>query len=78
MGGITALLGRMLGDIGPWSNWLGALLFTVVGLLLMDVVHIPVFVIKNHERYYDGGYKAALVLGDFVQQGRKAQLLKWL
>ncbi len=63
LGIITAMLGRLMGDIGPWSNWLGALLFTLVGLLLMGILHMPSFALKNHDTYRDGGYKAALLLG---------------
>jgi cytochrome c-type biogenesis protein len=63
LGIITALLGRMLGDVGVWANWLGALLFLVVGLLLLDIISMPDFSIKNQDRFKGGGLVAALSLG---------------
>ncbi len=38
IGALTALLGRMIGDIGPAANWILIAVFFVVGLLLMDVI----------------------------------------
>jgi len=37
----TALLGRMLGDIGPYANYLLAGIFLLVGLYLLDVISLP-------------------------------------
>lgn len=37
----TAAAGRMLGDIGPYGNYLVAGLFFVVGLHLLDVIPMP-------------------------------------
>ena len=37
----TAAAGRMLGNVGPWGYWLGATLFFVFGLYLLDVVKLP-------------------------------------
>ncbi len=41
IGAITALAGRMLGDIGIWGNYLVAGLFFVVGLHLLGVISMP-------------------------------------
>lgn len=36
----TAALGRMLGDVGVWGNVAVAVVFLVVGLYLLDVIHL--------------------------------------
>ena len=41
IGGITAAAGRMLGDIGPWGNYIVAAIFLLVGLVLLDVIPMP-------------------------------------
>ena len=41
IGILTALFGRMLGDIGPWGKWLVAAVFMVFGLVLLDVIQLP-------------------------------------
>jgi cytochrome c-type biogenesis protein len=40
IGVITSLLGRMLGDIGRWSNYLVAGIFVLVGLYLLGVIKL--------------------------------------
>lgn len=62
LGLITAALGRLLGDVGSWGYWLGAAVFVLVGLLLLDVIQLPSMSL-NHERFRGGGYPAALFLG---------------
>jgi cytochrome c-type biogenesis protein len=37
IGLVTALLGRMLGDIGKWANYLVAAVFFIVGLVLLEI-----------------------------------------
>ena len=39
IGLITASMGRLMGDIGTWGNWLVAILFVIIGLYLMDIIH---------------------------------------
>ena len=39
IGVITAGLGRLIGDVGPW-NYFVAVVFFVVGLHLMDVIRL--------------------------------------
>lgn len=41
LGAATAAAGRMLGDVGPFGNYLVAAVFFLVGLHLLDVVHLP-------------------------------------
>ena len=41
IGLITAAAGRMMGDVGPWGNYLVAAVFIVVGLHLLDIVPLP-------------------------------------
>ena len=40
IGVITSLLGRMLGDIGRWSNYLVAGIFILVGLYLLGIIKL--------------------------------------
>lgn len=41
IGGVTALAGRMMGDVGPWANYAVAVIFLGVGLHLLEAIHIP-------------------------------------
>jgi cytochrome c-type biogenesis protein len=41
IGLITALAGRMMGDIGRYGNYLVAIIFFLVGLHLFDVIPMP-------------------------------------
>lgn len=41
IGAITAAAGRMMGDVGPWANYLVALIFFAVGLHLIGVIPMP-------------------------------------
>lgn len=41
IGVITATAGRMLGDIGRYGNYFVAVIFFVVGLILLDVIPLP-------------------------------------
>ena len=34
IGIITASMGRLMGDVGSWGNWLVAIVFIIVGLLI--------------------------------------------
>lgn len=40
IGVITSLLGRMLGDIGAWSNYLVAGIFLLVGMYLLSIIKL--------------------------------------
>ncbi len=39
IGLITVLMGRLMGDVGVWGNYMLAALFIIMGLYLMDIVH---------------------------------------
>ena len=41
IGFLTALAGRMLGDLGPWGNWLVAVIFFLFGLHLWGLIPKP-------------------------------------
>ena len=41
IGAITAAAGRMLGDVGRYGNYFVAVIFFVVGLVLLDVIPLP-------------------------------------
>lgn len=62
IGLLTSLMGRMLGDIGRWGNVVVALVFFLVGLVLMDIlrINIPGFSGKGIKRR---GPWAAFLLG---------------
>ena len=41
IGAITAAAGRMAGDIGGYGNYFVAVIFFLIGLHLLDVIHLP-------------------------------------
>ena len=62
IGAITAALGRMLGNVGGWANYLVAAVFFAMGLHLLDVIPLPAGAragMPTPRR----GYLAALVIG---------------
>ena len=61
IGALTAAAGRMLGNIGPWGYYLGAGLFFVFGLYLLDILKLPWF--GGEVRPQGKGLGAALVMG---------------
>jgi cytochrome c-type biogenesis protein len=63
IGFITASLGRMLGDLGMISNVLGAIIFLIVGLLLLDIIHLPQASFHHFEFFKSGSYWSIFVLG---------------
>lgn len=40
IGLVTSLMGKMMGDIGKWANYIVALIFFAVGLYLLDIIKI--------------------------------------
>jgi len=62
IGALTATAGRMLGDIGPWGNWLVAGLFFLVGLQLLGLFELPGSGFRGAGRQGKGAW-AALALG---------------
>jgi len=41
VGLITGILGRMLGDIGPYGNIIAAVILMIIGLYLLDIIRLP-------------------------------------
>lgn len=41
IGVVTAMAGRMMGDVGRFGNWFVAVIFFLVGLHLLDVIPMP-------------------------------------
>lgn len=62
VGGITAFAGRMLGDVGPYGNYVVATVFFVVGLYLLGVVPLPWRGV-GWRGTGPGGYWGAVTLG---------------
>lgn len=61
IGVVTALAGRMLGDVGRWGNWFVAGIFFIVGLHLLDV--IPLNFNAGQVGMKRKGLLAAFILG---------------
>jgi cytochrome c-type biogenesis protein len=62
IGLVTAVLGRMLGDIGPWGKWIVAGVFMVFGLVLLDVISLP-WSGPNMASNKQSGFTGAFILG---------------
>jgi cytochrome c-type biogenesis protein len=41
IGFITAAMGRIMGDVGPYGKYVIAFVFIIVGLYLMDIIRLP-------------------------------------
>ena len=63
IGAITAALGRIMGDVGPYGNYAVAALFFVVGLHLMDLIRLPETGIALPPTQRRSPYLSALILG---------------
>ena len=63
IGGITASMGRMLGDIGAWGNYFVAAVFVYVGLHLLGIVPFPFMGSTHQPGIKRKGLLAALLLG---------------
>ncbi len=62
IGVVTAAAGRMMGDVGRYGNYFVALIFFVVGLVLLDVIPIP-WSGPGQVNMKRKGLLAALILG---------------
>ncbi|MDD5556584.1 MAG: cytochrome c biogenesis protein CcdA [bacterium] len=62
IGVLTALAGRMLGDLGPYGDWFVAAVFLVVGLHLFDLFPLP-FSGAGRVNMKRRGAVAAFILG---------------
>jgi cytochrome c-type biogenesis protein len=62
IGIITALLGRLMGDVGVYGNYIVAVIFFLVGLYLLDIIKINWNSIGLRQTKFKG-LPAALILG---------------
>ncbi len=63
IGLVTGLMGRMMGDIGPWGNYFVAVIFLIVGLHLLGVIPLPFLEKGANPSFQKKGLLAALLLG---------------
>lgn len=63
IGIVTALMGRMLGDIGKWGNYFVAIIFFAVGLHLLEIIKIPFLQKSASPKFKQKGYLASFTLG---------------
>lgn len=63
VGVVTGLMGRMLGDLGKWGDYLVAAVFIVVGLHLLEVIPLPFLGNAGQPAFRKKGMWAALILG---------------
>lgn len=62
VGVVTAAAGRMMGDVGRYGNYFVALIFFLVGLVLLDVIPMP-FSGPGQVQMKRKGMVAAFILG---------------
>jgi cytochrome c-type biogenesis protein len=62
IGLVTALLGRMMGDIGRWGNYFVAAVFFIVGLYLVEIIRFDLPGL-GQLKFKKRGVWAALMLG---------------
>ncbi|MCD6116974.1 cytochrome C biogenesis protein [bacterium] len=63
IGLITALMGRIMGDVGKTGNYLVAVIFFVIGLHLLEIINLPFLGVSNQPRMKKKGAVAAFVIG---------------
>lgn len=63
IGLITGLMGRIMGDVGKAGNYFVAVIFFVIGLHLLDLIHIPFLGVSGQPKLRRKGALAAFVIG---------------
>jgi cytochrome c-type biogenesis protein len=67
LGFVTAMLGRIMGDIGPWGqtivNILLAIIFLVIGLYFLNIISLPFDAFFNNPKRGNRKWLTALLLG---------------
>lgn len=63
IGIVTSLMGRMVGDVGFWGNYLVAGIFVIIGLHLLGVIPLPFTTNAVQVKYKRKGFIAAFILG---------------
>ena len=62
IGAVTAAAGRLMGQVGPWANYVVAAVFFMVGLSLLDVLPLG-WSVPGSTRFRGRGLLAAFALG---------------
>ncbi len=63
IGVVTGLMGRILGNIGPYGNYIVAVILFIVGLYLLEIINIPFLSPSFHTGFRMKGLLASFVLG---------------
>ncbi|TFH00180.1 MAG: cytochrome C biogenesis protein [Calditrichales bacterium] len=66
IGLITAAMGRLMGDVGRWGNYLVAVILILIGLYLMDLIRWDwggIVPIKNNHNGIAGAFLLGLLFG---------------
>jgi len=63
IGVITGMLGRIMGDVGPWGNYFVAVIFFMVGLHLLGILPLPLLGKSGQPAFGKKGLFAAFILG---------------
>lgn len=63
IGVITSLMGKMMGDVGPFGNYFVALIFFAVGLYLLGIIKMPAWISINQPNLKTKGFWGAFILG---------------
>ena len=63
IGLITGLLGRMLGDIGHYGNYIVAVIFFIIGLHLLEIIPLPFLGKSSQPAFKKKGLLAGFILG---------------
>jgi len=66
IGLLTASMGRLMGDVGQWGNYLVAGIFILIGLYLMDIIRLDwkgLHIGNNIRNGLWGGFVLGLLLG---------------
>ncbi len=63
IGLITGFMGRMLGDIGTYGNYIVAIIFFVIGLHLIEVIELPFLGVSGQPSLKRKGFFAAFLIG---------------
>lgn len=63
IGIITGLMGRMLGDIGGYGNYIVAVIFFIVGLVLLEIINFPFLSGPSQHAIKKKGALASFILG---------------
>jgi len=63
VGVVTALAGRMMGDVGIWGNVFVAIIFFIIGLHLLEIITVPFLQKSANPKVTQKGLWSAFMLG---------------